>query len=122
MIEFKGVTKAFKDRVVLSELSFHIPRGQIVFILGMSGTGKSVLLKNIVGLLRPDKVNPGSLILSGQMMLDFMGWKEAAALIEQGLQKSILAKRVTYDFHRAMEGATLLKTSEFGQEIISHMN
>ena len=55
-------------------------------------------------------------------MLDFMGWKEAAALIEQGLQKSILAKRVTYDFHRAMEGATLLKTSEFGQEIISHMN
>ncbi len=68
-----------------------------------------------------DKVNPGSLILSGQMMLEFMGWKEAAALIEEGLQKAILAKRVTYDFHRLMEGATLLKTSEFGQEIIAHM-
>lgn len=68
-----------------------------------------------------DKVNPGSLILSGVMMLEFMGWKEAATLVENGLQKAILSKRVTYDFHRLMEGATLLKCSEFGQEIIRQM-
>ena len=68
-----------------------------------------------------DKVNPGSVILSGMMMLEYMGWKEAATLIEKGLQAAITKKRVTYDFHRAMEGATLLKCSEFGTEIISNM-
>lgn len=68
-----------------------------------------------------DKVNPGSVILSGAMMFEYLGWKEAAALIENGLQKAILNKRVTYDFHRQMEGATLLKCSEFGQEIIKNM-
>src|SRR5690606_28019119 len=68
-----------------------------------------------------DKVNPGSVILSGVMMLAYMGWTEAADLIEAGLQKSITKKRVTYDFHRQMEGATLLKCSEFGKEIISNM-
>lgn len=68
-----------------------------------------------------DMVNPGSVILSGMMMLEYMGWKEAAALIEQGLQKSIGKKRVTYDFERQMEGATKLKCSEFGTEIISNM-
>lgn len=68
-----------------------------------------------------DKVNPGSVILSGMMMLEYMGWKEAAQLIENGLQKAILNKRVTYDFHRQMDGATLLKCSEFGQEIIKNM-
>lgn len=68
-----------------------------------------------------DKVNPGSLILSGAMMLEYMGWKEASQMIEAGLQKAIIGKRVTYDFHRQMEGATLLKCSEFGQEIIKNM-
>lgn len=68
-----------------------------------------------------DKVNPGSVILSGAMMLEYMGWKEAAQLVEAGLQKAITSKRVTYDFHRQMEGATLLKCSEFGQEIIKNM-
>jgi len=68
-----------------------------------------------------DMVNPGSVILSGMMMLEYMGWKEAAALIVKGLQKSILKKRVTYDFERQMEGATKLKCSEFGTEIISNM-
>ncbi len=68
-----------------------------------------------------DKVNPGSLILSGAMMLEYLGWKEAAQKIETGLQKAIQSKRVTYDFHRQMEGATLLKCSEFGQEIINNM-
>lgn len=68
-----------------------------------------------------DKVNPGSLILSGVMMLEYLKWKEAAALIVSGLEKSILKKRVTYDFERLMEGATKLKCSEFGQEIVSNM-
>lgn len=68
-----------------------------------------------------DMVNPGSLILSGMMMLEYMGWKEAADLIVKGLQESILKKRVTYDFERQMEGATKLKCSEFGTEIISNM-
>jgi len=68
-----------------------------------------------------DKVNPGSLILSAVMMLRYMGWGEAADLIEKGLEASISSKRVTYDFERQMEGATLLKCSEFGEEIISNM-
>jgi isocitrate dehydrogenase len=68
-----------------------------------------------------DKVNPGSVILSGVMMLEHLGWKEAAALINKGLEAAIANKRVTYDFERQMEGATLLKTSEFGEEIIKNM-
>ncbi len=68
-----------------------------------------------------DKVNPSSLILSGVMMLDYLGWGEAARLIETGITKAIGEKRVTYDFHRLMEGATLLKCSEFGSAIIEGM-
>jgi isocitrate dehydrogenase len=68
-----------------------------------------------------DKVNPGSLILSGVMMLDYMEWTEASQLIIKGLQAAISAKRVTYDFERLMEGAEVLKTSEFGTEIIKNM-
>jgi len=68
-----------------------------------------------------DKVNPGSVILSGAMMLEYMGWQEAAALIYKGLEGAISNKRVTYDFERLMEGATLLKCSEFGDEIIANM-
>ncbi len=68
-----------------------------------------------------DKVNPGSLILSAVMMLRYMGWGEAADLIEKGLEAAISSKRVTYDFERQMEDATLLKCSEFGDEIISNM-
>ena len=68
-----------------------------------------------------DKVNPSSVILSGIMMFDYMGWTEAGDLIEKGLEQSIAKKRVTYDFERLMEGATLLKCSEFGDEIINNM-
>lgn len=68
-----------------------------------------------------DKVNPGSVILSGAMMLEHLGWQEAADLIYNGLESAISSKRVTYDFHRQMEDATLLKCSEFGEEIIHHM-
>ncbi len=68
-----------------------------------------------------DKVNPGSLILSGALMFEYLGWQKVADLIYGGLEKAIYNKRVTYDFHRQMEGATLLKCSEFGQEIISNM-
>jgi len=68
-----------------------------------------------------DKVNPGSVILSGVMMLEYMGWQEAADMISNGMEKAIATKRVTYDFHRLMEGATLLKCSEFGKEIVKNM-
>ena len=68
-----------------------------------------------------DKVNPGSLILSGVLMLEHLGWQEAADLIIKGLQASLAARRVTYDFYRLMEGATKLKCSEFGEEIIRNM-
>jgi isocitrate dehydrogenase len=69
-----------------------------------------------------DKVNPGSLILSAEMMLRHMGWMEAADLIIEGLAKTISQKTVTYDFERLMNGATLLKCSEFGEAIISNMD
>lgn len=69
-----------------------------------------------------DKVNPGSVILSGVMMFEYLGWKEVADLIVKGLERTIKQKRVTYDFHRLMEGATLLKTSEFGSAIIENMD
>jgi isocitrate dehydrogenase len=68
-----------------------------------------------------DKVNPGSVILSGEMMLRYMGWTQAADLIIKGLDKAIGNKTVTYDFHRLMEGATLRKCSEFADDIIAQM-
>lgn len=68
-----------------------------------------------------DKVNPSSVILSAVMMLEYMRWNEAANLIIKGLESAIAKKRVTYDFHRLMEGATLLKCSEFGTEVIGNM-
>jgi len=68
-----------------------------------------------------DKVNPGSLILSGAMMFEYLEWHEVAKLIYKGLENAIAAKRVTYDFHRQMDGATLLKCSEFGREVVKNM-
>ena len=68
-----------------------------------------------------DQVNPSSVILSGAMMLEYMGWQEAADLIGKGIEGAIAQKRVTYDFHRLMDGATKLKCSEFGDEIIANM-
>jgi isocitrate dehydrogenase len=68
-----------------------------------------------------DKVNPGSVVLSGEMMLRYMGWTEAADLIIKGMDGAIAAKTVTYDFARSMEGAIEVKCSEFGDAIIKHM-
>jgi isocitrate dehydrogenase len=68
-----------------------------------------------------DKVNPGSVILSGAMMFEYMRWQEVADLIYKGLEKAIASKKVTYDFHRQMEGATLLKCSEFASEVVKNM-
>jgi len=68
-----------------------------------------------------DKVNPGSVILSGEMMLRHLGWTEAADLVVKGMDGAIGSKRVTYDFARLMSGATELKTSAFGDNIIAHM-
>ncbi|MBI2620494.1 MAG: NADP-dependent isocitrate dehydrogenase [Ignavibacteriales bacterium] len=69
-----------------------------------------------------DKVNPGSMILSGEMMLRYMGWKEAADLIGKGLEKTIASKVVTYDFARLMEGAKEVKCSEFAESIVANMS
>ena len=68
-----------------------------------------------------DKVNPGSLILSAEMMLRHMGWTESADLIVKGMEGAISSRKVTYDFERLMEGASLLSCSEFGRAIVSHM-
>jgi isocitrate dehydrogenase len=68
-----------------------------------------------------DKVNPGSVILSGEMMFRYIGWTEAADLILKGLSSAIASKRVTYDFARLMEGATEIKCSQFGDNVIEHM-
>jgi isocitrate dehydrogenase len=68
-----------------------------------------------------DQVNPGSVILSGVMMFEHLGWQEVADLIVKGMDGAIAAKTVTYDFHRLMEGATKVKCSEFGDAIIKHM-
>jgi len=69
-----------------------------------------------------DMVNPAALMLSGAMMLELIGWAEAASLIEGGIRRTIEQKKVTYDFHRLMEGATKVKTSEFGDCVIQNMN
>ena len=69
-----------------------------------------------------DKVNPGSVVLSGEMMLRYMGWIEAADLIIKGMDGAIASRKVTYDFARLMEGATEVSTSQFGDAIIEHMD
>ncbi len=68
-----------------------------------------------------DKVNPGSVILSGALMFEYLGWNEVADKIYAGLEKTIQSKMVTYDFHRLTENATLLSTSEFADAIISNI-
>ncbi len=68
-----------------------------------------------------DKVNPGSLMLSGVMMLRWLGWGEAADAVERGLAATIVQKRVTYDLERQMQGATLLRTSEFASAILENL-
>jgi isocitrate dehydrogenase len=68
-----------------------------------------------------DKVNPGSVILSGEMMLRYLGWDEAADLIIKSLERTVAAKVVTYDFHRLMSGATLVSTSGFAKAMVGNM-
>src|SRR5260370_40966894 len=68
-----------------------------------------------------DKVNPGSVVLSGEMMLRHLGWTEAADLVVKGMDGAIAGKRVTYDFARLMDGATELKTSQFADVVIENM-
>jgi len=69
-----------------------------------------------------DKVNPSSMILSGAMMLQYLGWQEAARLIEEALQRTIRARTVTYDLHRQMKGATLLSCSQFGEAVVGNIS
>jgi isocitrate dehydrogenase len=69
-----------------------------------------------------DVINPGSVILSGVMMFDFLGWSEAARMIEDAMERTIQQRKVTYDFERLMEGATKVKTSEFATYMIDNMD
>src|SRR5437762_2775705 len=69
-----------------------------------------------------DVINPGSVMLSGVMMFRYLGWNEAADLIESGIERTIEQKKVTYDFHRLMEGATKVSTSKFADSIIENMS
>ena len=69
-----------------------------------------------------DKVNPGSLMFSGVMMLEFLGWQEAADLIARSYERTLDQKTVTYDFARQMEGATEVRTSEFATALINNMD
>ena len=69
-----------------------------------------------------DMINPSSVILSGVMMLEHLGWDEAAQLIERGMTGAIAARTVTYDLHRQMDGATKVGCSEFGAAVIGHMD
>ena len=100
--------------------------------VGGLGIAPGANIGNFVALFEPthgsapkytgqDKVNPSSLILSGVMMFDYLGWPEAGRLIEAALETTIQAKTVTYDLERLMEGATTLKCSEFGEAIVSNM-
>jgi len=95
------------------------PGGNINYITGAAifeathGTAPKYADKNVV--------NPGSVILSGEMMFKYMGWKEVAELIVKGMEGAISAKTVTYDFHRLMDGATKVSCSDFGEAIIAHM-
>lgn len=95
------------------------PGGNINYITGHAvfeathGTAPKYADKNVV--------NPGSVVLSGEMMFRYLGWGEAADLIMKGMEGAIATKTVTYDFHRLMDGAKLLSTSEFGDAIIAHM-
>jgi len=66
-------------------------------------------------------MNPSSVILSGVMMLEYMGWRDAAEMITNSVGKTIRNKKVTIDFHKLMDNATLLKTSEFGDEVIKNL-
>ena len=68
-----------------------------------------------------DKVNPGSVTLSGMMLLKYIGWHEAGDMILSGIEKAIQNKKVTYDFARLMEGATEVKCSEFAEEVVKNM-
>jgi isocitrate dehydrogenase len=96
------------------------PGGNINYVTGHAvfeathGTAPKYTDKNMV--------NPGSVVLSGEMMLCYMGWHEAADLIVKGMEGAIAAKTVTYDFHRLMEGGILLTCSEFGDAVIKHMD
>ena len=68
-----------------------------------------------------DKINPGSVVLSGMMMFEYMGWTEVSKLIVRGVENAVRSRRVTYDLARQMPGATEVSTSEFGNQIIRHM-
>src|SRR5207248_1252216 len=124
-IGIKPVSRAGSVRLIHSAITYAIKNQRKSVTLVHKGN----IMKFTEGAFRDwgyeyanqDKVNPGSVILSGEMMFRYMGWTEAADLILKGLKGAIASKRVTYDFARLMEGATEIKCSEFGSNVIEHM-
>ena len=114
-----GSTASIVKSLVASN---RIPNG-IIRIEGGQRTTRQAFLQPLNRLLfvSQDKVNPSSVILSGVMMLDHLGWGEAARMIDRGISRSIAKKQVTYDFHRLMDGATLVSCSGFAKAIVEHM-
>lgn len=120
------------DILVLPNLNGDYMSDALIAMVGGLGMGPGANIGDGIALFEAthgsapkyagqDKVNPTSVILSGAMMFRYLGWNEAADLIEKGIRGAIAAKRVTYDLARQMEGAVTVKCSEFGQEIIKHM-
>ncbi len=120
------------DIIITPNLNGDYISDAAVSLVGGLGIGPGSNIGDVVGVFEAshgtapkysnmDKVNPGSLILSGAMMLDYMGWHEAAELVQSGMVKTIMNKTVTYDFARQMDGATEIKCSEYGKKIIENM-
>jgi len=120
------------DIIVTPNLNGDYISDAAVSLVGGLGIGPGSNIGDVIGVFEAthgtapkytnmDKINPGSLILSGAMMLDYMGWTEAAELIRKGLVKTIANKTVTYDFARQMPGSTEIKCSEYGKKIIENM-
>ena len=97
---------------VFSDVAFNYDLMNDVMSFGMHRLWKKTFI---------DMVNPSSVILSGVMMLEHIGWQEAADLIVKGIEGAIMAKKVTYDFHRLMDNATKVSCSGFGKEIVNYM-
>jgi isocitrate dehydrogenase len=112
------------QKISLSGGKLVVPDRPVIPFLGSDGTCRAIF--EVTHGMAPkyvdeDKVNPGSVILSGEMMFRYLGWIEAADLIVQGMEGAINARTVTYDFARLMDDAQEIKCSEFGDEIVKNM-
>ena len=114
MLNIQNLTVRRGDKDVLKDVSLSVGTRELVALVGANGVGKSTFAMALLG-------HPSCQILSGSMMFEYLGWTEVSKLIQVGLEKAVLAKTVTYDFARLMDGAKEVKCSEFADEMIRHM-